>query len=165
MGSGYTKKVEWEICRSAKAYSDIVRLDSNKDCRPDVLWDLTVHPLPFPRSYFNEIHAYDVLEHLACQGDYKFFFKEFSEYWRILKPLGTFVASVPKAESVWAFGDPSHKRVITEENLIYLDQEFYTLRVGKSKASDFRNLWKKSFKIIAMNKDDKDLFYFILQKV
>src|SRR5690606_26663551 len=115
----------------------------NKDHNPDIVWDLTVHPLPFNDEEFDEIHAYEVLEHLANQGDYEFFFKEFTEYWRILKPKGRFFASVPVG--VWTWGDPSHKRVIQPETLIFLDQDQYA-QVGTTSMSDFRYLYKVSFK-------------------
>ena len=69
-------------------FENPVRLDINADHNPDIVWDLTVHPLPFQDNEFDEIHAYQVLEHLAYQGDYEFFFKEFTEYHRILKPGG-----------------------------------------------------------------------------
>ena len=65
-------------------FENPVRLDINSDHKPDIVWDLTVHPLPFKDNEFDEIHAYQVLEHLAYQGDYEFFFKEFTEYHRIL---------------------------------------------------------------------------------
>jgi predicted SAM-dependent methyltransferase len=83
-------------------FQNVTRLDINARCNPDVIHDLSIHPLPFPDETFDEIHAYEVLEHLAQQGDYKFFFSEFSEYWRILKPGGYFFATVPSIKSVWA---------------------------------------------------------------
>ena len=93
-------------------------LTTTKTITPDILWDLTVHPLPFDNEEFDEIHAYEVLEHLATQGDYEFFFQEFSEYWRILKPQGRFYASVPIKE--WTWGDPSHKKSNTARNAYFL---------------------------------------------
>jgi predicted SAM-dependent methyltransferase len=141
-------------------FENVVRLDINPDHKPDVLWDLTVHPLPFDDEEFDEIHAYEVLEHLANQGDYEFFFQEFTEYWRILKPGGYFFASVPAG--VWIWGDPSHKRAIQPETLIFLDQDQYQ-QVGQTSMSDFRNIYKVSFKVKLMEITDK--FYFVLQKV
>ena len=59
-------------------FTHVTRLDINPDHKPDIVWDLRQHPLPFENDSFDEIHAYEVLEHLAMQGDYKFFFAEFS---------------------------------------------------------------------------------------
>jgi SAM-dependent methyltransferase len=127
-------------------FHHLVRLDYNADHHPDVLWDLRNHPLPFEDNTFNEVHAYEVLEHLAQQGDYRFFFAEFSEYWRILKPGGHFFATVPDYRSKWAWGDPSHTRVIQSESLVFLDQDEYTTQVGVTKMSDFRSIYKAHFK-------------------
>lgn len=144
-------------------FENVVRLDYNADHKPDIVHDLRWHPLPFDGETFDEIHAYDVLEHLAAQGDYHFFFREFSEYHRILKPGGLFMASCPSWNSPWAFGDPSHTRIISKETLVFLDQDQYAAQVGKTKMSDFRNIYKVSFK--AVHAQDKDgTFYFILRK-
>lgn len=141
-------------------FHNVVRLDSNPDHKPDVLWDLRKHPLPFDDEEFDEVHAYEVLEHLAQQGDYEFFFSEFSEYHRILKPNGIFFASVPTGP--WMWGDPSHKRVILPETLIFLDQDNY-LQVGETSMTDFRHIYKVSFKVIL--REVRDKFYFALQKI
>lgn len=141
-------------------FENVTRLDYNADHKPDIVWDLTVHPLPFDNEEFDEIHAYEVLEHLATQGDYEFFFREFTEYWRILKPHGKFFASVPTG--VWIWGDPSHRRAIQPETLIFLDQDQYQ-QVGRTSMSDFRNIYKVSFKTIYA-KEIGGKFYFILEK-
>ena len=144
-------------------FENVVRLDNNPAHNPDVIWDLKEHPLPFADEEFDEIHAYEVLEHLAQQGDYVFFFKEFTEYHRILKPGGLFMASCPSYGSLWAYGDPSHTRVINAGPLVFLDQDQYAAQVGKTKMSDFRYLYKVSFKTV--HAQDKDgTFYFILKK-
>jgi len=122
-----------------REFEGLVRLDINPDHKPDVVWNLTEHPLPFPDSDFDEIHMYEVLEHLAYQGDFEFFFKEFTEYARILKPGGLFFASVPCG--IWTWGDPSHKRVIMDETLIFLNQGEYE-QIGETNMSDFRNIYK-----------------------
>ena len=73
MGCGSNS--EKKICLDSVGWHDLTRLDNNPAHNPDVVWDLTVHPLPFADETFDEIHAYQVLEHLANQGDYEFFFQ------------------------------------------------------------------------------------------
>ena len=46
-----------------QSFNNLIRLDNNSDHEPDVIHDLRVHPLPFPDETFDELHAYDVLEH------------------------------------------------------------------------------------------------------
>jgi predicted SAM-dependent methyltransferase len=142
-----------------KEFENLVRLDINSDHKPDVVWDLTKHPLPFSDNEFDEIHAYEVLEHLAYQGDFKFFFAEFSEYARILKPGGLFLASVPRG--IWLWGDPSHRRVIQDETLVFLNQDEYE-QVGITNMSDFRNIYKANFKKVYANSNEHK-FFFILE--
>ena len=121
-------------------------------------------PLPFKDSSFDEIHAYEVLEHLGQQGDYKLFFAQFSEFYRILKPNGYMLATCPSRHSVWAWGDPSHTRIVQPESLVFLSQPMYTHNVGKNSMSDFRYIFKDDFEIM-FTEDDKDTFRFIIQAI
>lgn len=145
-------------------FNNVVRLDNNADHKPDIIHDLTVHPLPFSDNEFDEIHAYEVLEHLAYQGDYKFFFSEFSEYHRILKPGGVLCASCPSASSPWAWGDPSHKRIISPQSLVFLSQDEYAKQVGNTSMSDFRYIYKANFKAIH-SEEKSGTFFFVLQAI
>ena len=136
MGSGTVKYPELK---------DAITLDIDPELKPDVVWDLNVHPLPFDDNTFDEIHCYDVLEHLASQGDYKFFFNEWGEYWRILKPGGKFHGSTPAPFSRWTWGDPGHTRSITPDWFYYLDKDSYR-ELGRTQISDYRRLLKCNFK-------------------
>ena len=140
----------------------VVTLDLSRRHKPDIVWDLdwTIR-MPIADSEFDEIHAYEVLEHTGTQGDAKFFFGQWTEFARILKPGGLFFATVPHWQSIWAWGDPSHRRVITKEQLQFLDQDFY-VQVGKSPCSDFRDIYRANFKIRALAETEHQL-RFVLQ--
>lgn len=127
---------------------DIVTLDVNMDHNPDIVWDLNTRPLPFEDNTFDQICAFEVLEHLGRQGDYKAFFEEFSEYWRILKPDGILTGTVPHWNSKWAWGDPSHTRVLPLEMFVFLSQKEYEVQIGKTSMSDFRNIYKADFDFV-----------------
>jgi predicted SAM-dependent methyltransferase len=142
-------------------FTNVYTLDHCDSHHPDVVWDLTQLPLPFNDDAFDEIHAYEVLEHTGAQGDYKFFFAQFSDFWRILKPTGKLLVTCPSRHSVWAYGDPSHTRVMQKEMLIFLDQEQYHNGVGHTAMSDFRNIYKADFKIVAVDEDDDKLMFII----
>lgn len=142
----------------------LTTLDINPHHHPDLVWDLTQLPLPFEHDSFDEIHAYEVLEHTGAQGDYKFFFAQFAEFWRILKPGGVLIGTCPSRLSPWAWGDPSHTRVIQPEHFIFLDQTQYIAQVGKTAMSDFRWIFKDDFSVVHA-KDDGQLLQFALRAV
>src|SRR6185437_1015389 len=131
LGCGNSR--EKRIGRSgAVSWVNLTTLDVDPDTKPNVLHDLNVHPLPFADNSFDELHAYEVLEHIGKQGDWRAFFEEFTDYWRILKPNGILCATCPSRNSVWAWGDPGHVRIIQPETLIFLSQKAYELGIGKT---------------------------------
>ena len=148
--------------RDKQEWDGLVTCDINPDHHPDVVADLNHIPWPWGDQTASEIHAYEVLEHLGHQGDWKFFFQSFGEVWRILQPGGLFFASVPSYNSHWAWGDPSHTRVLTEGSLVFLDQAVYQ-EVGKTAMSDFRRYWKHTLRVV-FKSDDGDLFRFCLAR-
>jgi len=160
-GSDHNKRLASD---GTKDWSNLTTLDYNSDHKPDVVWDLMELPLPFPDQEFDEIHAYEVLEHLGQQGDYKLFFAQFSEFWRLLKPNGYFFATCPSRNSVWAYGDPSHTRVVQLEQLVFLSQNEYKKQVGNTPMSDFRNIYKADFGVV-FQEDDGETIRFVLQRI
>lgn len=131
-------------------WHELVTVDIFPEHNPDVVHDLSQLPLPFKDDTFDEIHAYEVLEHLAPQGDYKHFFAEFNEYHRILKPGGFLMATVPWWQGRWAWGDPGHTRVIMPETLSFLRPEHYK-QLGRTKSSDYRPLITGYWEAVYLN--------------
>ena len=146
------------------AWDGLVTLDMDKSHGPDVVWDLDRLPLPFEDNSFDEIHAYEVLEHIGDQGDWRTFFNQFSEFWRILKPGGHFMATVPGYDSPWAWGDPGHRRIITRGSLVFLSQDEYSKQVGKSSMTDYRFCYSADFKHICSSMEN-GITAFILEAV
>lgn len=149
-------------------WTELVTLDSNQDHKPDVVYDLENLPWPFEDDSFDQIHGYEVFEHLGRQGDFRSFFAHFYEAWRILRPGGFLAVTCPSYKGLWAWGDPSHTRVITSGSLVFLDQEQYHLQVGRTAMSDFRWLWKGDFKAVQVDMKAEEAgtgFAFVLQAV
>ena len=160
-GSSRVKKL---FMNGREQWSNLVTLDINADHGPDVVWNLEDLPLPFADGEFDEIHAYEVLEHTGQQGDYVFFFAQFSDFWRILKPGGCLFGTCPSRTSPLAWGDPSHKRIVQAENFVFLDQREYVKQVGNTAMSDFRNIYRADFEVEHVAERD-DTFAFVLRAV
>ena len=158
-GSNRAKKLSTQ---DRPAWAGLVTLDYEARHKPDVIHDLH-NRLPFEDNSADEIHAYECLEHVGRQGDYKFFFWQFSDFWRVLKHGGILFGTVPLPTSVWAWGDPSHTRVIQKESFVFLHQPSYE-QLGRTAMSDFRSIYQADFDVIH-SKENGDVLEFALKAV
>ena len=163
LGCGHSR-VKKIVYGDNPEWQQLTTLDLNPEVSPDIVWDLENLPLPFEDNSFNEIHAYEVLEHTGSQGDYKFFFAQFSDLWRILKPNGVLIGTVPMWNNPWAWGDPGHKRVITKENFLFLNQNHLRNAIAISESSDYRSIYQADFHTVQINESIKNL-NFILKAI
>ena len=158
-GKNHTKKLTRP---GHENWTKLVTLDVNPDHKPDVLYDLEQVPLPFDPDTFDEIHAYEVLEHVGRQGDYRFFFQQFEDFWRILKPGGVLCGTSPLPQGLWAWGDPGHTRIISRECFIFLDQTEYE-QVGRSPMSDYRYIYRADFEPIHIGTYGTECWSFVMR--
>lgn len=145
-------------------WSNVVTLDIDPNCKPDVLWDLNLRPLPFEENTFDEIHATHLLEHLGQQGSWRSWLDEWSDYWRILKPGGYFFGVTPSISSPWLWGDIGHTRVVSQETLVFLNQDQYKQQVGITSMTDYRAWYKADFQLVKADTNEEE-FLFVLQAV
>lgn len=113
---------------------------------------------------FDEIHAYEVLEHIGQQGDAYAFFNQFMEIYRLLKPGGYLFATTPSRYSPWLWGDPGHSRAVLPESLTFLSQDQYKQQIGKTAMADYRHWFAGDFDVIR-SIDDREHHVFILQAI
>ncbi len=152
-------------------------LDYVLECHPDFVCNLQRVPWQVSRvcdpcelptvldeSSYDELHAYEVLEHLGRQGDFRAFFYHFSEVWRVLKPGGYLCATCPSRYSEWLWGDPGHTRAILPCTLVFLNQPQYDAQRGKTSMSDYRRDYRADFDIVG-TLDDHITHRFVLQAV
>lgn len=146
------------------AFGELVTLDAVATHRPDVVHDLRNPKLPFADDEFDTIHAYEVLEHIGQQGDAELLLAQFSDYWRILKPGGYLCATCPSWKSMWAWGDPSHSRILTSGTLQFLNQAEYSRQIGVTPMTDFRYCYRADFETEHVT-ENAEAFAFALKAV
>lgn len=165
IGCGNSREKKLYAPADNKQWHGLVTVDFDPNCRPDVVHDLNMMPYPFGDAEFDEIHAYEVLEHLGQQGNWRFFFSQFAELWRIIKPGGMLFGTAPTPSSPWAWGDPSHTRIISLESLSFLSQANYVHQVGKTAMTDFRHFYKADWETIWEQKDNSGGQLFALKAI
>lgn len=120
---------EWDVAVTGFMDDDfdIYGLDINPDVDPDYLFDLEQieQGEPLPGGPWDEIHAYEVMEHFGRQGDYKGFFIGMCMIWDALKEGGLFVTTSPPWDSEWAWGDPGHTRILGVHQYSYVCHNAY----------------------------------------
>lgn len=164
IGCGNSRKRMVRGPNDPEEFTGLTTVDLDPNSRPDIEWDLERLPYEFASdNSFDEIHAYDVLEHTGQQGDWRFFFAQFSEFWRILKPGGRLIGKSPALISPWLWGDPGHKRVICEQNLSFLSQLVYTQEIGRTTRCDYRHIYRADFDPEHMEDNTLGSFVFALR--
>ena len=116
--------------------------------------------LPFKDNTFDEVAAYDFLEHIGIQGDWRGYFKEFGEYHRVLKKGGELCVLVPNGagNAPDKYCDPGHIRFFTLNHFGFLHQGFYEENQKKQTAgTDYRHVWDKNFDPIWQEVTDKHI--------
>lgn len=157
-GTDRSKKLVW---KGRAEWSALTTLDMNPAAAPDVVFDLNDPVLPFGDDAFDEIHAYDVLEHVGRQGDWRFFLDQFADFWRVLKPGGVVLGISPHPSGPWAWGDPGHTRVISPESFVFLHQPNY----GRPPMTDYRPWYRADFDLVHSEIYDNLQHGFVLQAV
>ena len=160
-GSSREKKLSHPDHRE---WAGLTRLDFNAYHAPDIIHDLARLPLPFDDDSFDEVHAYDVMEHIGQQGDWQFFFAQWQDLWRILKDGGRFFGISPHWSSPWAWMDPGHTRAMGPEMLVFLNQLEYA-QVGKTPMTDYRFCYRGDFDIEFAQIDANKQFSWVLRAV
>ena len=143
---------------------DFVTLDYDETTGCDVVHDLNIVPYPFNDDRFDEVHVYEVLEHLGSQGDYRAFFNQMAEFWRILKPNGWLIGTCPNWDSTWAWSDPGHTRIISPSMLTFLSQAEYKKQVGKTAMTDYRHCWQGDFELYSFEESEEN-WAFVLRAI
>lgn len=164
IGCGNSRAKRFDTLET-KDWKGLVTLDMDETCQPDIVHNLNKLGYPFQDNEFDSIHAYDVLEHCGSQGDFRFFFAQFTELWRILKPNGLLCATVPKWDKLWALADPGHTRIINHGTLAFLSQLSYKNQIGKTQMTDYRCIYKSDFRVTLSEYTNDDSFIFILKAI
>lgn len=84
----------------------------------DKVHDLDEFPWPYEENSFDLVFGHNVFEHLDNQV------ASMEELWRILKPGGRLLITVPYFRSVDAFNDSTHEHFFTSASMkFYLDED------------------------------------------
>jgi len=113
-----------------KRFEGFVNVDADPLTIPDYLCNIETETWPFPDSSVEEIKAEHILEHI---GDG--FFHVMQEMYRICQDSAIVNIVVPHHRSEMWYGDVTHRRFITVENLRQFSQKenhWHTKQWGSS---------------------------------
>lgn len=163
LGAGYSRAKKIATTDEPDWVGELITVDMNPASNPSILWDLDEHPLPFEDSSADEIHAYDCLEHLGRQGDWKGWLKECADYHRILKPGGKLCVLVPIGAD--ALADPGHTRFFSANWFGFLCEEFYERNLAAgAPVTDYRWAFDYRFKMVFCEEQGGHHLAVILEK-
>lgn len=93
-----------------------INVDLSPHTNPEVVHDLDQLPWPFADSQFSEVHAYDVLEHLADVVG------AVAEIHRVSSPGARIHITVPHFSCDNAFTDPTHRHYFGHRSFDYFSE-------------------------------------------
>lgn len=157
----YGGKAEWA--------GKLTTMDINPNIGADIVFDMDDvavrgGSLPFPDETFDELAMFNCAEHWGRQGDFRGWFHECGEYWRILKQGGLMSILVPIGKD--ALADPGHTRFFQQNWFNFLAQAFYELNEVKATCfTDYRGwAWNKNFDILFMQEHEGHHLAVVLRK-
>ena len=166
-GNNHTKQVQYD--GKAEWAGELTKMDINPNCGADILFDMEDVAsrggrMPFEDDTFDEAGAYNTLEHWGRQGDFRGWFHECGEYWRILKPGGLMSVLVPIGQD--ALADPGHTRFFQANWFGFLSQKFYEGNDQlKTCFTDYRGwAWTKNFDVLYMKEHGGHHLAVVLRK-
>jgi SAM-dependent methyltransferase len=113
--------------------------------------DLSKHPWPFENEQYDNVYAYDIIEHLedviSCM----------EEIHRIIKPNGKVYIRTSYWKMESAFVDPTHRHFFTLRSFDYFDPSTF---LGQK----YSHYSKSKFKVSSVNVDGEELM-FVLEKI
>jgi predicted SAM-dependent methyltransferase len=89
--------------------------------------NVLLFPWPWEDNSVDEIHCSHFIEHIPMEtliGGQDLFFAFFDEMYRVLKPEGSASLVWPDLQTVRAFMDPTHRRFIPKESMLYLNRDW-----------------------------------------
>lgn len=126
-----------------KRYEGFLNLDHDPMSNPDHIVDLEHDKLPFEDSTVEEVKAYHILEHI---GDG--FFHLMKELYRVCCDQAVIDIQVPHHRSEVWYGDPTHVRFITVDNLRLFDKKYNDWHIIQwNSSSGFGNKLNVDFEI------------------
>ena len=143
----------------------LTTLDVDPESGADIVHDLNVLPYPLADNAYDEIHAYEVLEHCGRQGDGAYFFGQFREFWRALKPGGYMMISVPMWNDAMAFGVPDHTRVLPDCVFGFLSADYEKVHAGKQGVGNYKKLRGDMDFMPLMKQDTDTQLYVVLRAI
>lgn len=130
-----------------KRYEGFINLDFDKETNPDFVVNLESDTLPFPDNSITEIKAHHILEHIGSG-----FFHLMQELYRVADDGCLFDIQVPHHRSEVFYGDCSHVRPITIDNLRQFDKAYNDWHISQwNSSSGFGNRLKINWKILEFN--------------
>lgn len=117
LGCGEAKRVNW------------VGMDKRPLKGVDIVHDIQELPWPIPDSICHQVLMSHIWEHIEP----KYRVQVMDEVWRVLKPNGRLLLSVPYATSRGAYQDPTHYPCPNELTFTYFDPTHPLWQVYKPK--------------------------------
>ena len=131
--------IEAAICEASGIRLDIgcgenkqpgfVGMDIRKCDAVDIVWDAQDFPYPLPDNICLQILLSHLWEHIEPKNRIKLM----DELWRIMKPEGQLLISVPYYLSFGAYQDPTHYPCPNEATFTYFDPGYPLYSIYKPK--------------------------------
>ncbi len=143
-GGRFDRRIKWNGAHEEDLRDGNNVTTHDYDPKHEAHFDIDLNKLPYDCWHdetFDEIHAYEVLEHCGTQGDAAFFFDQFRELHRILRPGGLIAISVPDWQASVAWGVPDHKRVLPPGIFTFLSPTYEQRMKDVQGAGDY-SMWR-----------------------